>query len=54
MALGVSDHPWTLWEYACHPVHVSALQRDIWAEERQTLQESALDRYFRKKTLPIS
>lgn len=54
MALGVTDHPWSLWEYACHPVHVSDLQRDIRAEERKTLQESALDRYVRKKALPIS
>ena len=54
MALGVSDHPWSLWEYVCHPIHVNDLQRDIWAEERKALQESALDRYFRKKVLPIS
>ena len=54
MVLGVSDHPWSLWEYVCYPVHVSDLRRDLWAEERQTLQESALDRYFRKKVLPIS
>jgi hypothetical protein len=54
MALGVSDHPWSLVEYIGHPVHVSDLQRDIWAEERMTLQESALDRYFRRKALPIS
>jgi hypothetical protein len=54
MARGVSDHLWSLWEYVCHPVHVSDLQRDIWAEERQAAQESALDRYFRKKVLPIS
>lgn len=54
MALGVSDHPWSLWEYVCHPVHVSDLQRDIWAEERKAVQESALDRCSRKKVLPIS
>jgi hypothetical protein len=54
MALGVSDHLWSLWEYVCYPVHVSDLQRDIWAEERKTLQESALDRYVRKEALPLS
>ena len=54
MTLGVSDHPWSLWEYVCHPVHVSDLQRDLWAEERKALQESALDRYVHKKVLPIS
>jgi hypothetical protein len=54
MALGLSDRPWSLTEYIGHPVHVSDLQRDIWTEDRQALQESALDRYFHKKTLPIS
>jgi hypothetical protein len=54
MALGISDHLWSLWEYVCHPVHVSDLERDLWAEERQAAQESALDRHFRKKVLPIS
>ncbi len=54
MALGLADHPWGVWEYVCHPVHVSDLQRDIWAEERNAAQESALDCYFRKKTLPTS
>lgn len=54
MTLGLSDHPWSLGEYIGHPVHVSDLQRDIWAEDRQALQESALDRYFHKKALPIS
>lgn len=54
MALGLSDHVWSIWEYIRYPVHISDLQRDIWAEERQTLQESAVDRHFRKKALPTS
>jgi hypothetical protein len=54
MALGLTDHIWSIWEYVCYPVHVSDLQRDIWAEQRQELQESAVDRHFRKKTVPIS
>ena len=54
MALGLADHGWRVVEYVCHPVHVSDLQRAIWAEERSTVQESALDCRFRKKTLPIS
>jgi hypothetical protein len=54
MALGVSDHPWSIPEYLCYPVHVSDLQRDIWAEERNAAQESALDQYFGKKPLPTS
>ena len=54
MALGLADHVWSLMEYVCHPVHVSDLHRDIGAEERNAVQESALDRRFRKKVLPIS
>jgi len=53
-ALGLTDHVWNIVEYVCHPVHVSDLQRDIWAEQRDAAQESALDRHFRKKTLPSS
>jgi len=54
MALGLAHEVWTVLFYVCHPVHVSDLQRDIWAEDRQAAQESALDRYFRKKALPTS
>ena len=54
MALGLADHVWSIMEYVSHPVHVSDLQRDIWAEERNAVQESALDHRFRKKALPIS
>jgi len=54
LALGLADHLWSLVEYICHPVHVSDLQRDLWAEQRNAVQESALDRYLRKKALPIS
>jgi len=53
MTLGMTDHPWSVPEYVCHPVYVSDLQRDLWADERNALQESALDRYSRKKTLPV-
>jgi hypothetical protein len=35
-------------------VHVSDLQREIWAEERQTWLTSAVDARKRKKLLPIS
>ena len=54
MALGLADHLWSVVEYVCHPVHVSDLQRDIWAEERNAVQESALDAYKRRKALPTS
>ena len=54
MALGLADRVWSVVEYVCHPVHVSDLQRDIWAEERNAVQESALEAYKRKKALPTS
>jgi len=54
MALGLADHVWSVVEYVCHPVHVSDLQRDIWAEERNAAQESPLDHRFRNKVLPTS
>ncbi len=54
MALGLAQEVWTVLFYTRHPVHVSDLQRDIWAEERYAAQESALDQYFRKKGLPTS
>ncbi len=54
MALGLADHVWSVVEYVCHPVHVSDLQRDLWAEQRNAAQESALDCGSRKKVLPIS
>lgn len=54
MALGLADHVWSVVDYVCHPVHVSDLQRDIWAEQRNAAQGSALDHHFRKKVLPIS
>lgn len=54
IALGLADHVWSVVEYVCHPVHVSDLQRDIWAEERNAVQESALDAYKRRKALPTS
>jgi hypothetical protein len=54
MAVSLADHVWSVVEYVCHPVHVSDLQRDIWAEERNAVQESALDAHKRRKTLPTS
>jgi hypothetical protein len=54
MALGLTDQVWTVPQYVEHPVHVSDLQREIWAEQRKSLLESALDAYERKKRLPTS
>ena len=54
MALGLTDDVWTVRTYILYPVHVSALQRLDWAEQRNSVLESAIDVYERNKTLPIS
>jgi hypothetical protein len=54
MALGLAQEVWTVLYYVCHPVHVSILQRQEWQETHNSLAESALDVYERKKSLPTS
>jgi hypothetical protein len=54
MALGLTDRVWTVREYIRHPVHVDDLRRAIWAEERQDVLTSAMDREKRRKTVPTS
>jgi len=54
MALGLARELWTVQQYVKHPVHVSDLQRDLWAEQRQELLTSALEARERQKTLPTS
>ena len=54
MAMGLSDRVWSVLEYARFPVHVSDLDRAIWAEERAEVLTSALDREKRRKTVPSS
>jgi len=54
MAIGLADAPWSVSRYVGHPVHVSDLQRAIWAEERETWRTSALDAREHRKLLPAS
>jgi hypothetical protein len=54
MAMGLSDRVWSVLEYVRFPVHVSDLDRAIWAEERAEVLTSALDREKRRKTVPSS
>jgi hypothetical protein len=54
MATGLSDRVWSVREYVRFPVHVSDLDRAIWAEERTEVLTSALDREKRRKTVPSS
>ena len=54
MALGLTDEVWSVLNYSLYPVHVSDLQRQDWAEQRNSVLESAVDVYKRNKALPIS
>jgi hypothetical protein len=54
MAMRLTDHIWTVLEYIRCPVHVDDLKREIWAEERQEVLTSALEREKPRKTLPTS
>lgn len=54
MALGLARELWTVRRYVSYPVHVSDLQPDLWAEQRQKLLTSALEARERKKRLPTS
>jgi hypothetical protein len=54
MALGLAEEIWTVRRYVHHPVHVSELQRQLWAEEREILLTPATDARKRKKALPTS
>jgi hypothetical protein len=54
MALGLTDEVWSVLKYVLYPVHVSDLHRQDWAEQRNSVLESAVDVYKRNKGLPIS
>jgi hypothetical protein len=54
MALELTDRVWTVLEYVLYPVHVSDLTCIDWAEQRNSVLESALEVYKREKALPIS
>jgi hypothetical protein len=54
MAFRLTDRVWPVLEYIRHPVHADDLTRAIWAEQRQDVLTSALDREKRRKTVPTS
>jgi hypothetical protein len=54
MALRLTEEVWSVMQYIWYPVHVSDLQRQEWAEQRNSVLESAVEVYIRSKTLPIS
>jgi hypothetical protein len=54
MATGLGEHVWSTLEYIRYPVHVDDLTRAIWAEEREEVLTSALDRQKPRKPMPSS
>jgi hypothetical protein len=54
MAEALTDHAWSVPEYVRYAVHVSDLQQEIWAEDRQNAVTSALNQKKPHKTVPIS
>jgi hypothetical protein len=54
MSLSLTDEVWTVLKYVLYPVHVSDLQHRDWAEQHNSVLESAVDVYKRNKALPIS
>jgi len=54
MVLELAQEVWSVRQYVLCPVHVSDLQRAIWAEDRQEWLTSALDRLKPNESLPIS
>jgi hypothetical protein len=54
MAMGLTDELWTVLEYVRYPVHVGEFQRAIWAEDRENLLTTGLNRPKRPPPLPTS
>ena len=53
MMLGLTQRVWSVLEYLRFPTHVSEFQRQLWVEQRNDVIESTLEKYQRKKSLPI-
>jgi hypothetical protein len=54
MAMGLTDHVWTVLEYIRYPVHVGELQRAIWSEDLENLLTNGLNRQKGRIPLPTS
>jgi hypothetical protein len=53
-AMGLTDRVWMVAEYSRYPVHVAPFQRALWAEDRENLPTTCLNRQKRPKALPTS
>jgi len=54
MAVGITNHPWSVAEYVAYPVHFGPFQRAIWAEKVKNMLTHRLNGKKRPKTLPTS
>jgi hypothetical protein len=54
MAMGLTEHRWTVLEYVSYPVHVGEFQRALWAEAFENLLTNGLNRRKRPIPLPTS
>jgi Integrase core domain len=54
IAIGLTQEVWTMQRYANYPVHVSPLQRAVWAEEQEKRVRSALSDPKKPRLLPTS
>jgi hypothetical protein len=54
MAMELTKQVWTVVEYIRYPVHIGALQRAIWAEDREKILTNGLNRKKRPIPLPTS
>lgn len=54
IAMGLTDHAWSIAEYVSYPVHVGDLRRAIWSEDRENLLTIGLNRRKRVNPLPTS
>jgi hypothetical protein len=53
-ALALTECVWSVADYGSYPVHVSDLQRQLWADERENMLTSPLERKKRPKPVPSS
>jgi hypothetical protein len=54
MALGLTDHLWSVLDYVRYPVHVGDWQRAWWDERHKQLLTTGLNGHKPRETLPMS
>ncbi len=54
MAIGLAATAWSVRDYVCYPVHATAWQHALWAEQRENLLTTGLNGQKHRKVLPTS